>query len=556
VSRLQAQSVTLQYDAFTAVQAVDVVIPDGQVTTIIGPNGCGKSTLLRALARLKRPDGGSVVLDGQEIHHFPTQLVARKLGLLSQQAVAPSGITVEDLVARGRYPHQAFLQAASAHDSEVVARSMELAGVTGLRSRSVDQLSGGQRQRAWIAMVLAQETDILLLDEPTTYLDMAHQLQIVELVHKLNVEEGRTVVLVLHDINEAARISHHIVAMKDGKVLEQGPPDVILRADLIEELYGVGCDVYPSPVHGRPYCVPRSKSGVSPETQAAADAIFEVDGLKTGYGKINVIHGLTCQMPVGAITAIVGPNACGKSTLLRSCGRLLRPSGGAVSMGGKDVRSGGHKEFSRNLAMMAQSPSMPAGFAVEDLVATGRTPHQGLFRQWRAEDESAVELALNHCQLCDLRYRAIETLSGGQRQRAWFGMTLAQDTPVLLLDEPTTFLDLSAQIELMDIVRQMNIEQKRSVVMVLHDLNLAARYSDFLIVMRDGEVVSSGTPRAVITPELLRDVFEIEGTVLRDPATGSPVVIPERYLNPDREMATDPSEFIQAGAAGPLPVGD
>ena len=141
-----------------------------------------------------------------------------------------------------------------------------------------------------------------------------------------------------------------------------------------------------------------------------------------------------------------------------------------------------------------------------------------------------METALNHCQLCDLRYRSIETLSGGQRQRAWFGMTLAQDTPVLLLDEPTTFLDLSAQIEMMDLVRQMNREQKRSVVMVLHDLNLAARYSDYMIVMKEGEVVASGTPRAVITPELLRDVFEIEGSVVRDPLTGVPVVVPERSL--------------------------
>ena len=529
-TRLSANAVSIAYDEFTAVQAVDVAIPDGQITTIIGPNGCGKSTLLRALARLKRPSGGAVILDGQEIHHFPTQMVARKLGLLSQQAVVPAGVTVADLVGRGRYPHQGFMQAPSAHDRSMVERAMELAGVTALRDRPIDELSGGQRQRAWIAMVLAQETEILLLDEPTTYLDMAHQLQVVELVHRLNTEQNRTIVLVLHDINEAARISHHIVAMKDGQILAQGTPAEILKPELIEELYGVACDIYPSPVHGHPYCVPRSKAEVSPESIAAAESIFEVDGLRTGYGKISVIHGMTCQMPVGAITAIVGPNACGKSTLLRTCGRLLRPGGGKIRLAGKDVQSGKHKEFSRNLALMAQSPSMPAGFAVEDLIATGRTPHQGFMRQWGVKDETAVEAALNHCDLCDLRYRAVETLSGGQRQRAWFGMTLAQDTPVLLLDEPTTFLDLAAQIEMMDLVRKMNREQKRSVVMVLHDLNLAARYCDYLIVMKEGEVVASGTPRAVITRELLRDVFEIEGSVIRDPHTGVPVVVPERTI--------------------------
>jgi iron complex transport system ATP-binding protein len=377
-------------------------------------------------------------------------------------------------------------------------------------------------------MVLAQETPILLLDEPTTYLDLAHQLQVVELVRELNEQEGRTIVMVLHDINEAARVSHHIVAMKDGEVIGEGRPEEVIQPDLLRELFGAECDVYTSPDTGQPYCVPRSKHTASSESRAAAEAVFEVDGLRTGYGKISVLHGLTCEMARGAITAIVGPNACGKSTLLRACGRLLRPSDGQVRMGGRDVNRGKHKELSRNLALMAQSPAMPAGLAVEDLVAIGRVPHQGFFRQWRHEDEIAVESALDHCRLCDMRYRSIETLSGGQRQRAWFGMSLAQDTPVLLLDEPTTFLDLAAQIEMLDLIQQMNREQQRSVIMVLHDLNLAARYCDYLIVMKDGQIITAGTPRAVITPELLRDVFEIEGTVMPHPVTGAPIVIPER----------------------------
>jgi iron complex transport system ATP-binding protein len=548
MSRLLADRITLTYESNTAVHSVSLRIPDGQITTIIGPNGCGKSTLLRALARLKKPDNGSVILDGQAIQHFPTQDVARRLGLLSQQATSPSGITVADLVARGRYPHQSFLQPPSERDREIVDRAMATAGVTDLKDRPVDQLSGGQRQRAWIAMVLAQETPILLLDEPTTYLDMAHQLQVVELVRNLNEREGRTIVMVLHDINEAARISHQIIAMKAGEIIGEGTPDEVIRPDLLRDLYGIECDVYAGPDHGHPCCVPRSRPGASSESRAAAQAVFEVDGLQTGYGRINVLRGLTCQMPRGAITAIVGPNACGKSTLLRTCGRLLRPSGGQVRLSGKDVPRGKHRELSRNLAMMAQSPAMPTGVAVEDLVATGRIPHQGFFRQWGHEDETAVESALVHCQLCDLRFRTVETLSGGQRQRAWFGMTLAQDTPVLLLDEPTTFLDLAAQIEMLDLVREMNREQQRSVIMVLHDLNLAARYCDFLVVMKEGQVVATGTPRAVITPELLRDVFEIEGTVLRDPATGAPVVIPERpYTAPETPSDDQATKTISAG---------
>ncbi len=531
-TRLSADNVTLAYDDQTIVESVSLAIPDGRITTIIGPNGCGKSTLLRSLVRLKAPDSGTVILDGQSIQHFPTREVAKRLGLLAQQATAPGGITVEELVMRGRFPHQAFLQPPNKRDREAVDLAIERTHMTELRTRSVDELSGGQRQRAWIAMVLAQETPILLLDEPTTYLDIAHQLQIVELVRELNATDSRTIVLVLHDINEAIRISHNIVAMKSGGILAQGPPEEIITRELIREIYGADCDIVANPHDGKPFCIPRGRHTASPESQEAAKAVFEIDGLRTNYGKINVLHGLTCDMPAGAITAIVGPNACGKSTLLRSCGRLLRPAAGEVRLRGRDVNRGKHKELSRNLSLMAQSPAMPTGFEVEDLVALGRAPHQGFLRQWRTEDEEAVELALNQCNLCGLRRRSIDTLSGGQRQRAWFGMTLAQDTPVLLLDEPTTFLDLAAQIEMLDLVREMNQEQQRSVVMVLHDLNQAARYCDYLIVMKGGRIVTSGTPRAVVTPELLSEVFGIEASVIPDPATGMPLVIPHESIEP------------------------
>jgi iron complex transport system ATP-binding protein len=200
---------------------------------------------------------------------------------------------------------------------------------------------------------------------------------------------------------------------------------------------------------------------------------------------------------------------------------------GKVRLHGDEVRKGRHKAFARRLAMLSQGPLTPSGFLVEDLVACGRVPHQGILKQWRSEDEAAVENALCWCNLVDLRYREVETLSGGQRQRAWFGLALAQDTPVLLLDEPTTFLDIAAQIELLDLVRGLNIEQGRSVVMILHDLNLAARYADFLVAMKDGAVVASGSPSEVITEPLLRQVFGIESLVLTDPETGRPVVLPE-----------------------------
>lgn len=541
-SRLRSEMITLGYGETPVVDALNLTIPDGEITTIIGPNGCGKSTLLKALARLKRPDDGSVILDGQLIHHLPTRDVAKKLGLLSQQSMPPAGITVEDLARRGRYPHQGFMQPPNKQDDDSVTKALELAGMIDLRTRPVDQLSGGQRQRAWIAMVLAQETPLLLLDEPTTFLDLAHQMQIVDLVARLNQDEGRTVVMVLHDVNEAARVSHRIVAMKAGKVVHEGSPSEIMRPEVLAELYGVACDVYPHPETGHLFCVPRGKSDPG-RAATPPNSLFDVDDLKSGYGPVTILRGLSLSLPEGAITAIVGPNACGKSTFLRTCGRLLRPQAGRVELQGRDVRQGRHREFSRRLALLAQGPTPPAGFLVEDLVASGRVPHQGVLRQWRAEDEQVVDQSLERCNLAEMRFRDVESLSGGQRQRAWFGMALAQDTPVLLLDEPTTFLDIAAQIELLDLVRALNRERGRSVVMILHDLTLAARYADHIVAMNRGEVVASGSPSEVITEQLLRDIFNIEATVIPDPVSGAPLILPGTAL----------MESLESGVASPLP---
>src|SRR5690606_34337976 len=225
------------------VDGLDLDIAEGTVTTIIGPNGCGKSTLLRSLARLMSPKKGAVLLDGQAIHELPSRAVAKQLGLLAQGAIVPDGVTVAELAMRGRYPHQSFFQPPTKRDAEAVEKALELAGMTDLRDRPVQQLSGGQRQRAWIAMALAQETPLLLLDEPTTFLDVAHQLEVMELVDRLNREEGRTIVMVLHDINEAARVSDRIVAMRDGRIIGDGAPSEILTPELLTRLFGVTCDV-------------------------------------------------------------------------------------------------------------------------------------------------------------------------------------------------------------------------------------------------------------------------------------------------------------------------
>ncbi|MEU2824247.1 MULTISPECIES: ABC transporter ATP-binding protein [unclassified Streptomyces] len=279
-SRLSARALTLAYEDRTVVHELDLAVPDGQVTVIVGPNACGKSTTLRALGRLLKPRGGAVLLDGTELARIPTKRIAQSIGLLPQTPVAPEAITVSDLVARGRQPHQSWWQQWSDADERAVAGAMARTDVTALADRSVDELSGGQRQRVWIAMALAQETDLLLLDEPTTYLDIAHQVEVLDLVRQLaspaaDGSRGRTVVTVLHDLNQAARYADHLVAMKEGRVVAEGRPGDIVTAGLVREVFGLEAVVVPDPVTGSPLVVPGApwSPPPGPASPSAASAI-------------------------------------------------------------------------------------------------------------------------------------------------------------------------------------------------------------------------------------------------------------------------------------------
>ncbi|WP_428412596.1 ABC transporter ATP-binding protein [Pararhizobium sp.] len=257
-ARLEAQGVTLRYDARTIAENLSVVIPDGSFTVIVGPNACGKSTLLRALSRLLVPSAGQVILDGKAIAGYPAKQVARTVGLLPQTSIAPDGITVADLVSRGRYPHQSFFRQWSQEDEVAVASAMAATQTTELSSRLVDELSGGQRQRVWVAMVLAQQTPILLLDEPTTFLDIAHQIELLDLCQDLNAA-GRTIVAVLHDLNHACRYATNIIAMKDGTVIAEGPPAAIMTEQLVEEVFGLRCMIIEDPVSRTPLIVSKGR---------------------------------------------------------------------------------------------------------------------------------------------------------------------------------------------------------------------------------------------------------------------------------------------------------
>ncbi|MEA4943691.1 MAG: ABC transporter ATP-binding protein [Propionicimonas sp.] len=256
-ARLQAAALNSGYGERTIIEDLDLAIPDGSFTVIIGPNGCGKSTLLRSLARLIRPTSGAVLLDGADIATSRTKQLARTIGLLPQSSIAPEGITVVDLVSRGRHPHQSVLRRWGEQDEAAVREALERTRLTELSTRVVDELSGGQRQRVWIAMALAQQTPLLLLDEPTTYLDISHQIDVLDLCTELH-REGRTLVAVLHDLNQAARYATHLVALKQGRIIAQGTPSAVVTAELLHEVFGVQARIVPDPETGGPLIVPRA----------------------------------------------------------------------------------------------------------------------------------------------------------------------------------------------------------------------------------------------------------------------------------------------------------
>jgi iron complex transport system ATP-binding protein len=256
---LTTRKLTLGYNQTSIIESLDLAIAPGKITVLVGPNGCGKSTLIKGLGRLIKPRYGVVYLDGKAISQQSTQAIARRLGLLPQSPVAPEGLTVQELVAQGRYPHQSWLQQWSRTDEQAVVEALLITEMRELADRPLDTLSGGQRQRAWIAMTLAQETDILLLDEPTTFLDLAHQIEVLDLLYELHQTQGRTIVMVLHDLNQACRYGDCLIALRNGQIYAQGPPEQIMTEKMVCDVFGVESRIVSDPVTHTPMCVPMSR---------------------------------------------------------------------------------------------------------------------------------------------------------------------------------------------------------------------------------------------------------------------------------------------------------
>ena len=282
----------------------------------------------------------------------------------------------------------------------------------------------------------------------------------------------------------------------------------------------------------------------SPSTSLPTSRGLAVTDLELGYGPRTIVQGLSLDVPPEGFTVIIGPNGCGKSTLLRALSRMLKPRSGAVTLDGADLAGQRTKQVARRISTLAQAPATPTAITVADLVARGRNPYQSILRQWSAADDDAVTRALAEVEMTEHAERLVEELSGGQRQRAWLAMALAQETPILLLDEPTTYLDISHQIDVLDLCSRLHAGG-RTLVAVLHDLNLAARYATHIVAMRGGEIVAQGPPGELITPALLRQVFDLEALVIEDPETGRPLIVP-RDTRPHASQPTPRHEPLAA----------
>ncbi|HEX7063450.1 MAG TPA: ABC transporter ATP-binding protein [Bacillales bacterium] len=276
MTRLQTKALNIGYAQSLIVENLNISIPAGKITALVGPNGSGKSTILKTMSRLMKPTDGAVLLDGKAIHEQSTKEIAKQLAILPQNPTVPEGLTVSELIGYGRFPHRKGFGTLTKEDKEAVYWAMQATGMVVFEGRPIDQLSGGQRQRAWIAMALAQETDILFLDEPTTFLDMAHQLEVLHLLERLNREQGRTIVMVVHDLNHAARYAHHMVAVKAGDVISEGSPSEVMTADVLREVFAIEADIINDPRTGLPLCMPFELAGnISKDTDLSQKRIHK-----------------------------------------------------------------------------------------------------------------------------------------------------------------------------------------------------------------------------------------------------------------------------------------
>lgn len=503
------------------VEGFNAEFEPGTISVLLGPNGCGKSTFLRALGKLSAPLSGEIVLDGKALHQYSARQFARRLASLSQSPASPEGMTVEELVAQGRYAHRRLWEGSTGADKVAVQEALLAANCQDFAAQQVRTLSGGQRRKAWIALCLAQGVDVLLLDEPTAFLDTFQRSQILSLIDDL-AAAGKTIVMVLHEPSEAMCVADRVLGMKGGRLIFDGDPAEMLSAANLQALYETAWSVATARGSGEQVFVPVDRRGGasqavgSPavadsgiESSAASRAIVCLNCVYGGYANRCVLENLSCEFQEGAVTAIIGPNASGKSTLLSTVCGLLAADKGDVLAAGTKIDPASPRATARALAILTQEAEAPAGLSVEDYILCGRYVRDDWFAEWSEAAQEGVELALRETDLVGLRHRQVSQLSGGQFQRVRLAAALAQDTSILLLDEPATGLDPAHQAEFLHLVRRLAREKGLTVILVLHELWQVAVCADRVVALREGRIVASGPAPSVLSEAFVSELYGI-----------------------------------------------
>ncbi|WP_053228025.1 ABC transporter ATP-binding protein [Spirochaeta cellobiosiphila] len=485
-------------------------ISSGEITCLIGPNGSGKSTLLRAIAKLLPMKQGYIYLNGKDISQYKPSEYARKLGFLPQISSQQIQTTVKELVKRGRYPYMGIFQNLQDSDEVAINKALSIAGLMELADKPIDELSGGQRQRAWIAMALAQDTEILLLDEPTTYLDINHRHEILQLIDDLCHIENKTVIVVLHDLNEASLLAHNVIAMANGDVMAFGKGNDIFNSSLMSRLYSTACEEYKTNApNNLPIILPINNQTIQKSTDDSFPSSLTFNNVKLGYGDQTIINELNLEIKQGTITVILGPNGCGKSTLLKGLIADLHPQSGEILLNNIDTRTLNAHKRAAKIAMLYQQEDLPEYCSVIEYVQLGRYRHNHWYDQWNRTDRALIDEALSTVNMLEYKKTDIHSLSGGQQQRVRFARLLVQQSDMIVLDEPTSFLDLKSQVDVLECVKKLNKTFGTTVIMVLHDPWQACRYADEVILMNNGSVTNYGKVKSVLSPKALTDLYNV-----------------------------------------------
>lgn len=505
---IKVKNLTSSYGGSDIIKGITHNFPRQSISCIIGQNGCGKSTFLKTLSKMLNNYNGSIYISSKDINKMSSKDIALKLGFLTQSSEAHKGLTVYDLVSRGRYPHKGILQINSPKDKEIIENAIKLTELKDIKHKNLDEISGGQKQRAWIAMIVAQDTDILLLDEPTTYLDIHHREEVIRLIKKLKDSYNKTIVAVLHDIYESQLLSDYIIGIKEGVIIRDGKSIDVINKEFLEELYEVQCDEYK--LEDKSYFLPNVELINSKNNNTNSSDIYRISNLNLSYGKHNVLKNINLNFKKGLIHSVMGINGSGKSSLIKAMVRDNKLVNGELILSNKNLETYSNKELSLQVAYLPQEEELPNGFTVEEYVNLGRFSYNRWYKQWTKDDKRVVFESLKKVGAEKYIDSNLMNLSGGQQQRVRIARLLAQNSDTLFLDEPCSFLDIKGQKEVLDCIRDISINEKKTVIMILHDPWQATLYGDELHIIDNNRVKFSGKKEEFINYKNLKDLYKLE----------------------------------------------